>query len=79
MSEGQKGDVTEYSMMMSFLKNDGKALFYKNFKDLFIQKNSEAEPSTMKRDVWRESDNFVMTQLRHLYRHIKFNFSYLMD
>lgn len=77
--EGQKGDVTEYSMMMSFLKNKGKALFYKDYQGLFIQKNSESEPSTMKRNVWRESDNFFMSQLRHLYRHLKFNFNYIMD
>ena len=76
-AEGQKGDVTEYRMMMSFLKNKGKAYFYKDFTGLFVQKNSEAEPSTMKRTSWRESDNFVLTQVRHLYRHLKFNFDYL--
>jgi len=77
--EGAKGDVTEYSMMMSFLKKNGKALFYKDFQGLFIQKNSEAEPSTMKRNVWRESDNFIMTQLRHFYRHLKFNINYFQS
>ena len=77
--EGQKGDVTEYSMMMSFLKKGGKALFYKDFQNLFIQSNSEAEPSTMKRNMWRESDHFFMVQLRHLYRHLKFNYNYLFD
>jgi glycosyltransferase involved in cell wall biosynthesis len=75
--EGQKGDFTEYSMMMSFLKNNGKALFYKDFQNLFTQKNSESEPSTMKRENWRESNNFFLSQLRHLYRHLKFNFDYL--
>ena len=76
-AEGEKGDVTEYRMMMSFLKNKGKAYFYKDFNGLFVQKNSEAEPSTMKRNMWRESDNFLLTQMRHLYRHLKFNFDYL--
>ena len=75
--EGQKGDVTEYTMMMSFLKNGGKAMFYKDFTGLFLQKNSEAEPSTMKRTAWRESNGFLITQIRHLYRHLKFNFDYL--
>lgn len=75
--EGQKGDFTEYSMMMSFLKNKGKALFYKDYTGLFTQKNSEVEPSTMTREVWRQSDNFFLSQLRHLYRHLKFNFDYL--
>lgn len=76
--EGQKGDVTEYKMMMSFLKNNGRALFYKDFTGLFLQKNTEAEPTTMKRDIWRNSDHFFMAQLRHLYRHLKFNFNYLV-
>lgn len=76
-AEGEKGDVTEYRMMMSFLKNQGKAMFYKDFKGLFFQKNSESEPSTMKRNVWRESDQFLLTGMRHLYRHLKFNFDYL--
>lgn len=76
-AEGQKGDVTEYRMMMSFLKNKGKAYFYKDFTGLFVQKNSEAEPSTMKRNMWRESNSFLLTQMRHLYRHLKFNFDYL--
>ncbi|GLU52458.1 glycosyltransferase [Dyadobacter frigoris] len=75
--EGEKGDVTEYSMMMSFLKKGGKALFYKDFTGLFVQKNSEEEPSTMKRNMWRESNNFFLSQLRHLYRHLKFNLDYL--
>lgn len=75
--EGQKGDVTEYSMMMSFLKKGGNALFYKDFTGLFLQKNSEEEPSTMKRNIWRESNNFFLSQMRHLYRHLKFNFDYI--
>ncbi|WP_353720655.1 glycosyltransferase [Dyadobacter sp. 676] len=76
-AEGRKGDVTEYRMMMSFLKNKGKAYFYKDFTGLFVQKNSEAEPSTMRRNRLRESSNFFLTQMRHLYRHLKFNFDYL--
>nr|WP_295925481.1 glycosyltransferase [uncultured Dyadobacter sp.] len=77
-AEGQKGDVTEYRMMMSFLKNKGKAYFYRDFTGLFAQKNSEAEPSTMKRNMWRESNGLLLTQMRHLYRHLKFNFDYLI-
>lgn len=75
--EGKKGDVTEYRMMMSFLQMHGKALFYDDFKGLFDQKNSTDEPSTMKRNQLRESDNFFVTQLRHAYRHLKFNFDFL--
>jgi len=76
-TEGTKGDVTEYRMMMSFLQNKGKALFYEDFKGLFDQKNSSDEPSTMKRNQLRESDNFFITNLRHAYRHAKFNYDYL--
>lgn len=75
--EGQKGDFTEYQMMMSFLKNNGKAYFYKDFKSLFLQKNSEAEPSTMTREHWRQTDSFPVKQIRDVYRHVKFNLDYL--
>ena len=74
--EGQKGDVTEYRMMMSFIQKNGKALFYDDFKGLFDQVNSEAEPSTMKRNYWREAENPLITAMRHLYRHLKFNFDF---
>jgi len=75
--EGRKGDVTEYRMMMSFLKNNGKAYFYKNHIGLFVQKNSESEPSTMSRENWRQTDRFPVKQIRDVYRHLKFNFDYL--
>lgn len=77
--EGQKGDVTEYRMMMSFLQRGGKALFYEDFKGLFDQVNSSAEPSTMKRNNWRESGNPFITSARHLYRHLKFNYDYFFN
>lgn len=74
--EGIKPDITEYRMMMSFLRKKGKALYYDNFRELFDQKNSEAEPSTIKRNYWRESGNIAVTTVRHLYRHFKFNYDY---
>lgn len=74
--EGIKSDITEYRMMMSFLREKGKALFYDNFQELFDQRNSEEEPSTIKRNYWRESGNIVVTAARHLYRHMKFNYDY---
>lgn len=73
-AEGVKGDVTEYRMMMSFLKNKGKALFYEDYKELFDQVNSSDEPSTMKRNFWRENGSWAIAALRHLYRHVRFNF-----
>ena len=74
--EGVKGDVTEYRMMMSFLRHKGKGLFYEDFKSLFDQVNSATEPSTMKRNYWREAGNPLVTFARHFYRHVKFNFDY---
>jgi glycosyltransferase involved in cell wall biosynthesis len=75
--EGIKSDVAEYKMMQTFLKRKGKALFYDNFKDLFDQINSEQEPSTVKRNFWRNSNDFLVVYMRHLYRHLKFNIDYL--
>jgi glycosyltransferase involved in cell wall biosynthesis len=76
-TEGVKGDVMEYRMMLSFLQHKGKALFYLDFRNLFFQKNSAEEPSTMKRDFWRNSNNFAVHLTRELYRHLKFNADYL--
>jgi len=75
--EGIKGDATEYRMMMSVLHNKGKALFYDDFKALFIQQNSEDEPSTMHRNFWRETNNPLVSFMRHLYRYLKFNLNYI--
>ncbi len=75
-AEGEKGDVTEYKMMMSFLLNNGKGLFYEDFTQLFTQVNSEEEPSTMKRNKWRESSHPVIVLARHIYRYLKFYADY---
>jgi glycosyltransferase involved in cell wall biosynthesis len=76
-AEGEKVEKTEYKMMMSFLKKGGKGMYYDNFKDLFVQKNTAVEPSTVKRNYLREANNPVITALRHLYRHAKFNIDFL--
>jgi glycosyltransferase involved in cell wall biosynthesis len=75
--EGLKVEVTEYRMMMSVLKNKGKALFYEDYTGLFDQINSSLEPSTVKRNFWRETENPLISLSRHLYRHLKFNYDYL--
>lgn len=77
-TEGVKGDVTEYNMMMSFLQHKGKGLFYEDFKGLFDQINTSDEPSTMKRNFWRESNNPAVWFARQLYRHYKMNKDYLL-
>lgn len=68
--EGTSGDKTEFTMMMSFLQNGGKAYFYDEHKSVLEQVNSAAEPSTMKRNMWRNSNNFFVAQVRTLYRYV---------
>jgi hypothetical protein len=75
--EGEKVEKTEYLMMMSFLRKKGKGLQYENIHELFEQKNSSAEPSTVRRNYWRESSSSLIGGMRHLYRHLKLNFDYL--
>lgn len=75
--EGAKGDVTEYTMMISFLKKKGKGIFHENYDGLLEQRNDAAEPSTMRRNFWRESNHVTISALRHLYRHLKMNWDYI--
>lgn len=75
--EGISGDKTEYKMMMSFLRNRGKAIYYEDFKSLFDQVNSSAEPSTIDRHSLRTNDNKIVSVVRAVYRHIKFNLDFI--
>jgi glycosyltransferase involved in cell wall biosynthesis len=70
-AEGVKGDITEYRMARSFIRNKGKGIFFERFTDLFYQKNSSDEPSTMDRANWRESRNPLMLTLRFFYLQLK--------
>ncbi|BAV10235.1 Glycosyltransferase involved in cell wall bisynthesis [Filimonas lacunae] len=76
--EGVKGDVTEYKMMMSFLKNKARGLFYDDFTTLFEQRNSSDEPSTMHRRSYKNSTNVFISFVRHVFRHVKFNINYYL-
>ncbi len=69
--EGVKGDLTEYTMAISFIQKKGRGLFYNDFTQLFYQKNSEAEPSTMNRAGWREGKNPLILALRAIYLQYK--------
>ncbi|GAA4316058.1 hypothetical protein GCM10023149_12900 [Mucilaginibacter gynuensis] len=69
--EGIKGDITEYRMALSFIQNKGRGLFFDNFNDLFYQKNSSDEPSTMGRASWRESKNVFALAARAVYLQFK--------
>ncbi|MEJ7557794.1 MAG: glycosyltransferase [Pedobacter sp.] len=75
--EGIPSDAAEYKMMMTFLKRKGKALFYNNYQELFTQENTEDEPSTINRHKLRQSNNIVISFVRDIYRHVKFNVDYL--
>lgn len=43
--EGVSGDRTEQGMCRSFLKNNGKALYYEDHQQLFAHENSADEPA----------------------------------
>jgi glycosyltransferase involved in cell wall biosynthesis len=73
-AEGLKGDRTEYLMCVSFIRNKGKGLFYNKYKELFYQKNSEEEPSTMTRSDWKQSPNIFIRIVRDVYRQVKYNY-----
>ena len=73
-TEGIKSDKTEYEMCLSFIQNKGKALFFDDFRTLFIQENSSLEPSTVHRSNWRQSDNAILSLVRWLYRQVKYNY-----
>lgn len=72
--EGLNPEKTEYEMCISFIKNKGKGLFFNDFKKLFVQENTELEPSTMKRGRLRRSDNLIITVIRDIYRQVKNNY-----
>lgn len=69
--EGIKGDLTEYTMAISFIQKGGRGIFYNDFTELFYQKNSSDEPSTMNRASWRESKNPLILAVRALYLQYK--------
>jgi glycosyltransferase involved in cell wall biosynthesis len=76
--EGLRGDRTEFLMALSFLKHKGKAMFYEDYKGLFDQINSAAEPSTMTRSDLRQSSNPLISFARAIYRNVKHTGEYLM-
>lgn len=70
--EGVKGDLTDYSMAISFLQHKGKGLFYDDYTALFEHMNSDEEPSTMREKTnWRQSGNIFIRLLRLIYLRYK--------
>ncbi|MES2426933.1 MAG: glycosyltransferase family 2 protein [Bacteroidota bacterium] len=77
-TEMKNPEETEYDMMMSFIKNKGKAYIYKEYKTLLAQANTTDEPSTMTRNYWRNSKFFLISFARFVFRHFKFSYRYLL-
>ena len=75
--EGLNPERTEYRMMMQVLKVGAKVFFYNDHQSLFIQENTAEEPSTFKRNFWRNNDTIFINGLRHMYRYLRFNFDLL--
>ena len=71
--EGIKSDRTEYNMMMKVLAKNPKVYFYENITELIDQENTVFEPSTVKRNFWRNNNSFLTTILRDIYRYVRFN------
>lgn len=78
-TEGIKSDKTEYQMCLSFIQNGGRGLFYDKYESLFIQENSLTEPSTVIRSNWRQSDNYLVSFVRVIYRLFKYNYDLHLD
>ena len=77
-TENKKSDQIEYDMMVSFLKNGANCLVADNYRSVFAQANSEAEPSTVKRNSLRYSGSVMISIPRFIYRIIKFNYRYFL-
>lgn len=77
-NETKHSDQIEFDMTISFLKNKGKAYLYDEYKSVFDQVNSSDEPSTVKRDFWRNNNSLLIKFMRYFYRQYKFNYSYYL-
>ncbi len=77
-AENVKGDRMEYLKCIEVLQKQPRALFFTEYTSLFTQVNSEAEPSTMSRSSWTQTDNPFVSAIRNVYRQIKYNFDLIM-
>lgn len=73
--EGVRGDYTEYRMSLSLIQKKAKGIFYTKFNELFEQKNTSDEPSTMldERPDWKLSPNPLVRTMRFFYLIFKFS------
>ena len=77
-AENVKGDRMEYLKCIEVLQKKPKALFFDEYTTLFTQVNSEAEPSTMSRSNWTQTDNPFISAIRNVYRQVKYNFDLML-
>lgn len=81
--EGIKSDRAEFKMAMSFVQHKGKAIIHNDFREIFIQENSSAEPSQVARKKLKKqiqlSDSFFIKIVRSVYRNVKFRAEYLFS
>jgi len=80
--ENVKSDVTEQTMCRSFLKNNGKALFFEQNQTLFEHENSEEEPAYQrnKSSLVLKLKNFKPIYWAYLkFRMIKETFGYVTN
>jgi len=81
--EGIKSDRAEFKMAMSFVQHKGKAIIHNDFREIFIQENSSAEPSQVARKKLKKqiqlSDSFFIKIVRSVYRNVKFRAEYLVS
>lgn len=81
-AEGLHVERTEFKMSIKFLQKKGKSLIHENFRDIFIQKNTETEPGQHRKKFrkFRQSSNALIIKIaRTVYRHIKFRYEYLFS
>lgn len=72
--EGIKSDKAEYKMCISFIQKKGRGLVLDDYKSVFVQENTAAEPSTVQRSSWTNSKNPVIAAMRDVYRQLKYNY-----
>jgi glycosyltransferase involved in cell wall biosynthesis len=82
-TEGIKSDRAEFKMAISFVQHKGKAIIHDDFRTIFNQENSAAEPSQVARKKLKKqvqlSDSFFLKIARGMYRNIKFRMEYIFS
>lgn len=75
--EGINPERCEYKMMMEVLVSKPKGYFYDDMHSLLEQENSTAEPTTFKKNVFRNNELLVSKVARAVYRYVRFNLELL--